>query len=109
MTISAPLIGSADMTALLLLAPRRGAHRSQPDLSGQPGLTDKPARKTQRFSRKGLRDAEIGGGLMAKPRHLTLGVAPGGTLRRRNHLRERHLAAQMAQELRQPDRLHRRK
>src|SRR6516162_2417480 len=103
MTISAPLSGSADMAApfpAITAAdslPRAEAHPSQPDLSGQHGLADKPEREAQQILRKLLGEGQVRSGLMAKPRRLPFGILPGCALRRRDRSFERHLAVQVAQ------------
>src|SRR6266851_8349140 len=108
MTISAPLSGSADMTASFPTtnnhlcrrgrAPRRGAHPSQPDLSGQHALMQKPARRAQQTFGQRLVQPQIRGGLMAKPRRLAFRVSPGGVLSLSDSIPQPDFAPQMAQE-----------
>src|SRR5215813_7538240 len=102
MTISAPLRGSAGISASFpgvkppqTPSPGRGAHPSQTDLIGQHGLADKLERGTQQTLGKRLDESQVWSHLVAKPGHLALCVSPGRTLSCGNRGTGRQLAPQI--------------
>src|ERR1700732_233767 len=118
MTISAPQIGSADMSVSLIKVsanlPARSGHgrdggRHPRELcwGGPQKLVNKIIGLPRHAWRKLLIKDEISRDLMAKPGHLSLGIAAGGALSQCDRLVERDFAAQMAQQLGHSDAFHR--
>src|SRR6266404_3416669 len=110
MTISAPQIGSADMTVSLIKVsanlPARsghgrdgGRHPSELCWVGQQKLVNKNIGLPQHTCRKLLIKDEIRHYLVAEPGHLSLGIMAGGALRHRDRFIELDCATQMPQQL----------
>src|SRR5437762_2525749 len=117
MTISAPQIGSADMSVSSIKVsanlPARsgrgrhgGRHPSELCWVGQQKLGNKIIGLLEHTCRKLLIEDEIRHYLMTEPGHLPFGVTAGGALRHRKGVLERNFAAQMPQQLRYPDAFH---
>src|SRR4051794_14912109 len=110
MTISAPQIGSADMSVSSIKVsanlPARsghgrhgGRHPSELCWVGQQKLGNKIIGLLEHTCRKLVIEDEIRHDLVAKPCHLSFGVTAGGALCHRDGLLERDFATQMPQQL----------
>src|SRR5438270_1280697 len=107
MTISAPQIGSADMSVSSIKVsanhPARsghgrhgGRHPSELCWVGQQKLGNKIIGLPQHTCRKLLIEDEIRRYLMAEPGHLPFGVTAGGALSHVDSVPDRYFPAQMA-------------